>query len=109
MLNMIVARLYGYNALYYGSHATQAGYIQIIMYFFFPALVGYLISNEYSKKSRIIVYIIFGLYTGLQLLSGDRGNWLYSLVILVWLHTYYRKYQYKYFKYFIIGIVGVYF
>ena len=71
MLNMIVARLYGYNALYYGSHATQAGYIQIIMYFFFPALVGYLISNEYSKKARIIVYVIFGLYTGLQLLSGD--------------------------------------
>ena len=110
MLNMIVARLYGYNALYYGSHATQAGYIQIIMYFFFPALVGYLISNEYSKKARIIVYVIFGLYTGLQLLSGDRGNWLYSLVILFWLHTYYRKVPIiKYFKYFIIGIVGVYF
>ena len=57
-----------------------------------------------------IVYVIFGLYTGLQLLSGDRGNWLYSLVILFWLHTYYRKVPIiKYFKYFIIGIVGVYF
>lgn len=35
MQNMKIARLYGYNALYYGDYATQSGYTQIIMYFFF--------------------------------------------------------------------------
>ena len=54
MQNMKIARLYGYNALYYGDYATQSGYTQIIMYFFFPSLIGYLISNKYSKRARII-------------------------------------------------------
>ena len=110
MSNMIVARLYGYNALYYGEHATQAGYIQIIMYLFYPALVGYLIGCSNSNKSKIIVYSIFGIYAVLQLLSGDRGSWLYSLVILVWLQTYYKKIPLrKYIKYIIVCIVGIYF
>ena len=101
MSNVIVARLYGYNALYYGEHATQAGYIQIIMYLFYPC------SN--SNKSRIIVYSIFGIYALLQLLSGDRGSWLYSLVILVWLQTYYKKIPIrKYVKYIIMCIVSIY-
>lgn len=110
MRNMVIARLYGYNALYYGEHATQAGYIQIIMYLFYPALVGYLIGCSNSKKSRIIVYTIFGIYAVFQLLSGDRGSWLYSLVILVWLQTYYKKIPIrKYIKYIIICIAGIYF
>lgn len=109
MSNVIVARLYGYNALYYGEHATQAGYIQIIMYLFYPALVGCLIGCSNSNKSRIIVYSIFGIYALLQLLSGDRGSWLYSLVILVWLQTYYKKIPIrKYVKYIIMCIVSIY-
>lgn len=109
MQNMKIARLYGYNALYYGDYATQSGYTQIIMYFFFPSLIGYLISNKYSKRARIIVYTIFGLYTIFQLLSGDRGSWLYSLVILFWLHSHYNNISIKkYLKYIIIGIIGIY-
>lgn len=109
MQNMKIAHLYGYNALYYGDYATQSGYTQIIMYFFFPALIGYLISNEYSKRARMIVYTIFGLYTIFQLLSGDRGSWLYSLVILFWLHSYYNEISIRmYLKYILISIIGVY-
>ena len=108
--NLIIARVYGYNALYYGSYATQSGYIQIILYFFYPALIGYLIGKRYSKGSRRIAFSIFGIYAVINLLSGDRGSWLYSLVILFWLHTYYTKTSIKkYVKVLIIGVVGLYF
>lgn len=107
--DLVISNLYGYSALYYGPNSTQSGYIQIIMYFFFPAIVGYLISNDYSVFSRRIAYIIFGVYTILGILTGERGDWLYSLVILLWLHTYYVKTsKKKYLKYAIITIVGIY-
>ena len=106
---LVVARQYGYIALYYGEHMTQNGYMQIIIYFFFPAIVGYLVGNNYSRKSRIIVYSIFGVYAILGILAGDRGSWLYSLVVLVWLHTFYKKTPFhKYIKYGVIGIVMLY-
>ena len=104
-----IARRYGYAALYYGQHQVQTGYSQILMYFFYPSLFGYIIGNQYSKKSRIIAYSIFGIYSLLNILSGDRGSWLYSLIILIWLHTYYTKASIKtYLKYFAFGLIGLY-
>ncbi len=106
---VIIARNFGYKSLYYGEHSTQNGYMQILMYFFFPALVGYLISTDYAKNARKIVYFVFGLYAFLGVLSGDRGSWLYSLVILIWLHTHYIKIPIR--KYVIIvlfSILGIY-
>ena len=106
---VVIARSFGYSALYYGDYSTQNGYISVLMYFFFPALVGYLIANDYSKSSRRIIYTIFGLYALLGVLSGDRGSWLYSLIILIWFHTYYKKIPIrKYILITILGILGIY-
>lgn len=106
---VFIARAYGYSALYYGIHSTQGGYTQIIMYLFFPALVGCLIACDYSKKSRAWVYTIFGLYALLGLLSGDRGSWLYSLIIIFWLHTHYKKTSMRtYTVIVVLGVLGVY-
>ena len=106
---VIIAQNYGYKALYYGAHSTQSGYTQILMYLFFPSLVCCLIGNRYSEKSRLVVYSIFGLYTLLGILSGDRGSWLYSLMILVWLHTHYVKTPKRtYVLLAAAGIIGIY-
>ncbi|MBE7037236.1 MAG: O-antigen polysaccharide polymerase Wzy [Ruminococcaceae bacterium] len=106
---VIIAQSYGYQALYYGAYSTQSGYTQILMYLFFPSLVCYLIGNRYSKKSRFIAYSIFGLYALLGILSGDRGNWLYSLMILIWLHTHYIKMPMRTYVFLVAaGIIGIY-
>ena len=106
---MIIAQLYGYRALYYGEHAGS-GYMQILMFLFFPTLVCFLIGNKYSIKSRRIVYSIFGLYTLLGILSGDRGGWLFSLVVLIWIHTHYEGITKRTaVKLGVIGLVGLFF
>ena len=75
---------------------------------FFPVLVGILIGSNYKKKR--LVYLIFALYAGLYLMAGERGNWLYKLVILLWMHhNFYKKIDYKKFiKFFIIGFFSLY-
>lgn len=107
--DVVLARIYGYGSLYYGSNSTQGGYTQILMFFFFPALVGVLISCDFSKRSKRICYSIFAIYALLGILSGDRGNWLYSLMVLVWLHSLYKETPIKkYIQYLVIAIIGVY-
>ena len=104
-----IAREYGYKALYYGDLSTQSGYMQILLFLFFPALICFLIGCRYSAKARAVVYLIFGAYAMLGLLAGDRGSWLYGLVILVWLHTYYKKVKLRtYLLLFLAGICGLY-
>lgn len=106
----IIALQYGYNALYYGDFSTQGGYTQILLYLFFPGLVCMLIGSNFSKNSKMIAFTIFGIYMLLSIASGDRGSWLYSLIILIWLKqhsTDTRVELSKYFMYFIICIAGV--
>jgi hypothetical protein len=57
----------------------------ILEIFFFPALVGMLIGSEYKKSVKYFVYTTFSIYTLLNLSCGDRGSWLYKLIVLVWL------------------------
>lgn len=81
----VTSAAYGYTALYYGTNATQGGYLQIISFLFFPGLVALLVGSGFSKVTTRNVLLIFGLYAFLGLISGDRGSWLYSLILLVWL------------------------
>ncbi len=106
---LLIAREYGYKALYYGDFSTQSGYMQILLFLFFPALICFLIGCRYSARARTVVYLIFGAYALLGLLAGDRGSWVYGLVILVWLHTYYKKVKLRtYLMLFFVGLVGLY-
>ena len=98
---------YGYVALYYSDFQLSSIY-SYAETLFFPVLVGILIGSNYKKKR--LVYLIFALYAGLYLMAGERGNWLYKLVILLWMHhNFYKKIDYKKFiKFFIIGFFSLY-
>ena len=108
-LEAIIASRYGYAALYYGEYSTQGGYIQIISFLFYPGLIALLIGSKLSKETTRNVLIIFCVYAFLGLLSGDRDNWLYSLILLIWLlrkRPYHKKRNPL--KLIVAGIVGIY-
>lgn len=101
----------GYKALYYSDYAeNKSSIVTLINMFFFPSLVGLLIGSSYNKKVLSIVYFIFALYLIVNLLAGDRGSWIYKIVILVWLiHVCYKPINFrKMTKYIVVSIIGLY-
>lgn len=59
LLEVRIALVHGYNALYYGDYATQSGYLQIILYLF-PALICLLIGSNFSKViTRFVLLFCF--------------------------------------------------
>ncbi len=106
---VIIARQFGYSALYYGDVSTQSGYVQILVYLFFPGLVALLVGSNFRKRVVWIVNVIFGVYAVLGIASGDRGNWLYSLIILIWLYMQRDKIKVSTVIISIIfGVIGIY-
>ncbi|HII4450994.1 TPA: O-antigen polysaccharide polymerase Wzy, partial [Clostridium perfringens] len=105
-----VAYNYGYSSLYYSENISQGGITMILEMFFMPALICLLIGSNYGKKSKIFVYTIFAIYLLLNLLSGDRGSWIYKTIVLIWLsHTYNKKIpRNKFIKYAVISIICIY-
>lgn len=91
------AMVHGYKSLYYSEFAnTDATIFALLRRMFFPCLVGLLIGSRYNKKVKISVYIIFSIYLMLNLLSGDRGSWLYKIFILIWLsHACYKPIKFR--------------
>lgn len=84
---------HGYVALYYSGFR-----IPIIFEFaerlFFPVLVGILIGSQYRRVK--IVYAIFALFMISYCFAGERGNWFYDLIILIWMHhRFYEKLDLK--------------
>ncbi|MGN9001509.1 O-antigen polysaccharide polymerase Wzy [Bariatricus sp. HCP28S3_C2] len=88
--------IYGYGGLYYGANATTSTNYMILSQMFFTCLVGLLIGSGYRKKTLKLVYIIFAAYIILDLLTGDRGNWFYRLLVLLWMHhSFYKPFDIK--------------
>ncbi|KWW14056.1 hypothetical protein AS888_00550 [Peribacillus simplex] len=109
--NLSVALRYGYSSLYYGDYANNGiSLFILISMMFFPCLVGLLLGSNYKKNVKNTVYFIFGMYVLIGIITGDRGEWIYKLLILVWMsHTINRKLTFKYIiKYLILGIVFLY-
>lgn len=105
--NLKVASSYGYSSLYYGEHANSGISIFILIsMMFFPCLVGLLIGSRYRGNVKIAVYIIFSIYVLLGVMTGDRGEWLYKLLILFWMsHTFNQKFKLRsVIKYILLGI-----
>ncbi|MFQ6791394.1 MAG: O-antigen polymerase [Thomasclavelia sp.] len=98
---------YGYGALYYGDFSLPNVFYYIET-FFFPVLIGILIGSKYKKRK--IVYWMFGVYVFMYLLAGERGNWLYKLITLLWMHNYFFKSinVKKIFKYILISLPFLY-
>jgi len=84
---------YGYGSLYYSAFAESQFILilRLVEIYFFPCLVGQLIGSNYESKITKKVYFIMFLYTLLYFLAGERGNWLYKIIVLFWLHHRYVK------------------
>ncbi|MDA2271782.1 O-antigen polysaccharide polymerase Wzy [Bacillus cereus] len=110
-LDFQLASAYGYKSLYYSDFAnTDATFLSLLQRMFFPCLVGLLIGSRYNRKVQVVVYTVFAIYLSLNLLAGDRGSWVYKIIILVWLsHACYKPIKFKRFvKYMVFGIVFLY-
>lgn len=90
---LIQSANYGYLSLYYSSFSTGSLLARAEDYFF-PVLVGILIGSRYEKVK--VVYSIYAAFVILYMFAGERGNWIYSLLVLIWMHfNYYKKIDYK--------------
>lgn len=98
---------FGYISLYYSGFSVGAPISRAEDYFF-PVIVGLLIGSNYKKMKP--VYIIFSFYMILYMLAGERGNWVYKLIVLIWMHhSFYKPISIKtLFKVGIIGLVVIY-
>lgn len=107
---LYISNIYGYRSFYYNKEVVTNNIVfNLLDNLFFPCLIGLLIGSNFKKNNRNFVYLIFILYTILGVLSGDRGNWVYKLILLIWMsHSYYRKINFrKSIKYIFFGIAGV--
>lgn len=110
--NLIVSMSHGYSSLYYGEYAYSGNSLLIILGGMgFACLIGLLFNSNFDKKVIKWVYIIFGLYVLFDLASGDRGGFLYKLILLFYLYnTYYKKISLKkLIIYSVIGLMSLYF
>ncbi|EOV9526572.1 O-antigen polysaccharide polymerase Wzy [Bacillus cytotoxicus] len=103
-----LASIYGYKSLYYSDFAkTDATFLGLLQRMFFPCLIGLLIGSRYNKKVQLVIYTIFIIYLSLNLLAGDRGSWLYKIIILIWLsHVCYKPIKFKKFVKYMIFSIG---
>lgn len=77
----------GYGSLYYSNNLSEGPLIiSLLTRMFFPSLLGLLIGSRFKRNIRTFVYIVFAIYMGINLFAGDRGSWLYSLILLILLH-----------------------
>lgn len=90
--DLLYSQKHSYHALYYDDNKTNIIFLNLIQRMFFPTLVGLLIGSKYKRNIRYFVYTVFILYLIINLLSGDRGSWIYYLIILLFMsHTFYKK------------------
>lgn len=87
----------GYSALYYSEYARKGlSILGLAEIFFFPSLIGLLIGSKFNKKVRYYVYTIFSLFLLLNIAVGERGTWVYKIIILTWIiHQSYKALNFK--------------
>ena len=110
IVNLGITSQYGYSALYVGDHRNESYILEMLSRLFYPCLYGLLIGSGFKKNVRNFVYIVVAIYIILSLLTGDRGGWIYQLIMLGFLHNVYvKKFNVKFIlKYFVLGIIFLY-
>src|SRR5699024_3279207 len=94
--DLIFSQSHGYGALYYDNSKVNIRVFNLLSRMFFPCLVGLLIGSNFHKGTRNFVYAVFFLHLFINLLSGDRGSWVYDLVLLIFIrHAFYKKVRWK--------------
>jgi hypothetical protein len=56
---------------------------------FFPILLGLMVFSKFKKNIVYFVYAVFITYSFILFLTGDRGEWIYKLLILLIIHNSY--------------------
>lgn len=102
-----IATNYGYTSIYYGGFLQINPFFKYMSYMFFPSLLGLWISYKYSKKAFYVAMLIFLPYLIINMLSGDRGSWVYNIIILFWCYVNYinKPKGSSLIKFLIIGII----
>lgn len=103
----LAVRNWGYAAI--GTTVFASGMLDILSASFFPCLIGLLIGSKNKKGIRVFVFCIYAIYAILSTLSGDRGEWITKLFVLIWIeYFYYNEISVKKgAKLFVISIVGL--
>ncbi len=78
---MLYSLEFGYKNLYYGDYSE--GLISLIQLLFIPCLCGILLGSNFSKKSRIFVYSNVFFFILICMIYGERGSWIYMMLILI--------------------------
>jgi len=105
----VITSVYGYGAELYNAASSsvlfQNNIITLLSYMFFASIVGLLIGSRYNQRTVRTCYLLFALYALLQAISGNRGEWLYPMIFLVWMHNFLKKRirPRTIIKYFILG------
>ena len=86
--NIFIIREFGYGATLYNAEvvATQNNIVMLLRMMYIPSIFGMLIASRYKRQVYKTCYISFGFYTVLSLFAGDRGEWLFPLCLLLWMH-----------------------
>lgn len=91
--NILINRQFGYGAALYNADvvASQNNVILLLRMMYIPSILGLLIASRYRKNIYRICYTNFGIFMVLSLFAGDRGEWLFPLCLIVWMHHKYYK------------------
>lgn len=103
--NAINTRIYGYGSNLYNPDVVnrQNNIVILLSMMYFPALVGLLISSNYNKWVIRFTYINIIIFSALSALSGSRGEWIYAITLLIYMHhVLYRKINIKRFLLYIL-------
>lgn len=86
--NYVINALYGYGAALYNADvvASQSNLLILLKLMYFPSLVGMMVGSNFRRRTRVICYVNFMLFAILSAMAGDRGEWLFPLCLLVWIH-----------------------
>lgn len=104
--DLFYSQQHGYEALYYDENKSNIIIFNLIQRMFFPCVLGLLIGSQYNRIIMYVVYFIFSIYLMINLLAGDRGSWIYYIIILIFMsHTFYKKINWR--QIFIGTILGV--
>ncbi|MBQ3452753.1 O-antigen polysaccharide polymerase Wzy [Candidatus Saccharibacteria bacterium] len=91
--SIMINSAFGYGATLYNADvvSTQNNFLMLLCMMYIPSLFGILIGSRYDKKQMTYCYLSFAIYMALSIMAGDRGEWLFPLLILVWMHHSYHR------------------
>ena len=97
---------YGYLNASIATDSTANTLLVCIQRLFVPSIFCIIIGYKYNKKVFLLMVMLFLSYMMVGIVTGDRGEWLYSLCLLALIyHEKIKAIRFK--QWIIIGVVGL--